>query len=250
MKRIRFIFKLAILMMALIFPSSSIAADSGGAKIFIPEIVWEFGRIPEGSVVSHVYWIKNIGTDTLKITEVKTTCGCTKAPLNKKVIASNDSTEVELIFSAGRYEGEVVKSASITSNDTALGKVKIYFSGKLVLNFNRTFPITISPSRIDFSSQEEGTDTKRKLRIKNVSPVEITVAVLDYPRDLIKFNYSQIVIKSGNIQELDIDLKGEKEGTKFKKSITLEVDGDKEPRFTVPLLKSGMVDAVGGSSKK
>ena len=226
-------------MMALIFPSSSIAADSGGAKIFIPEIVWDFGRIPEGSVVSHVYWIKNIGTDTLKITEVKTTCSCTKAPLNKKVIASDDSTEVELIFSAGRYEGEVVKSASITSNDTALGKVKIYFSGKLVLNFNSTFPITISPSRVDFSfsSLEEGTDNKRKLRIKNISPAEITVAILDYPRDLVELDYSQIVIKSGNTRELDINLKGEKERTEFKKSITLEINGEKGSRFTIPILK-------------
>lgn len=250
MKRIRFILKRAILMMVLIFPSSSIAADSGGAKIFIPEIVWEFGRIPEGSAVSHVYWIKNIGTDTLKIKEIKTTCGCTKAPLNKKVIASNDSTEVELIFSAGRYEGKVVKSASITSNDTALGKVKIYFSGKLVLNFICTFPITISPSRVDFSSLEEGPDNKRKLLIKNVSPAEITVAILDYPRDLVELDCSQIVIKSGITQELDINLKGEKERTKFKKSITLEVNGDKGLRFTVPLFKSIIGDTVRGSEKE
>ena len=250
MKRIRFILKRAILMMALIFPSSSIAAVSGGAKIFIPEIVWEFGRIPEGSVVSHVYWIKNIGTDSLKITEVKTTCGCTKAPLNKKVIASHDSTEVELNFSAGRYEGKVVKSASITSNDTALGKVKIYLTGKLVLNLSRTFPVTISPSRVDFSSLEEGLDNKRKLLIKNVSPAEIKVDILDYPRDLVELDYSQIVIKSGITQEFDINLKGEKARTEFKKSITLEVDGDRESRFTVPLFKSIIGDAVRGSNKK
>jgi len=224
-------------MVALIFPSSPIAADSGGAKIYIPEIVWKYGRIPEGSVVSHVYWIKNIGTDTLKITEVKTTCGCTQAPLNKKVIASGDSAEVELIFSAGRYEGDVVKSASITSNDTALGKVKIYLTGKLVLNLNHTFPVTFSPSRVDFSSLGEGTDNKRKLRIKNVSFAEIKLDILDYPRDLVELDYSQIVIQAGNIIELDIDLKGVTEKTEFKKSITLEINGEKESRFTIPIFK-------------
>jgi len=237
LKRIRFILKWAILMMVLIYPSSSMAADSGGAKIFVPEIVWEFGRIPEGSVVSHAYWIKNIGTDTLKITGVKTTCGCTKAPLNKRAVAPGDSTGIEMIFSAGRYEGEEVKSASIYSNDTSLSQVKIYLSGKLVMNIAHTLPVTISPYRVDFGSPEDGTDNKRKLQIRNVSPAEITVDILDYPRDWVELDHTRMAIKSGDMQDLDITLKEDKRGTGFYKSITLEINGATEFRFTIPLLK-------------
>jgi hypothetical protein len=37
----------------------------------MPETTWDFGKVPQGSVVSHSYQIKNIGTDTLKIIKVK-----------------------------------------------------------------------------------------------------------------------------------------------------------------------------------
>jgi hypothetical protein len=116
MKRIWLILRLSMVMMAVLFPSSLVAAEKGGPKILIPETTWYFGKIPESSVVSHAYWIKNVGTDTLKITEVKTSCGCTKAPLNKKELVSGDSTQVELIFTAGSFTGKVGKNASITSN--------------------------------------------------------------------------------------------------------------------------------------
>lgn len=237
MERTRFILKLAIPMMVLIFLSLPIAADSGGAKIFMPEIVWEFGRIPEGSVVSHVYRIKNIGTDTLKITEVKTNCGCAKAPLSKWAVASGDSAEIEFIFAAGMYEGEEVKSASISSNDTSLSQVRIYLSGKLVMNLAHTLPVTVSPYRVDFGNPEEGNDNKRKLQIRNISPAEITVDILDYPKDWVELDYSRMVIKSGDMQDLDITLKDDKNGTGFHKSVTLEINGEKEFRFTIPLLK-------------
>lgn len=32
---------------------------------------FDFGRVPQGATVSHVFWIKNIGEDTLRITDVK-----------------------------------------------------------------------------------------------------------------------------------------------------------------------------------
>jgi len=40
-------------------------------KILIPEMRWDFGHVPQQSVLTHDYWIKNIGTDTLKIIRVK-----------------------------------------------------------------------------------------------------------------------------------------------------------------------------------
>jgi hypothetical protein len=40
-------------------------------KILVPETSWDFGHVPQNSVLTHDYWIKNIGTDTLKIIKVK-----------------------------------------------------------------------------------------------------------------------------------------------------------------------------------
>jgi hypothetical protein len=32
---------------------------------------FDFGRTPQGATISHVFWLKNIGEDTLRITDIK-----------------------------------------------------------------------------------------------------------------------------------------------------------------------------------
>lgn len=40
-------------------------------KMLVPEKSWDFGHVPQHSTLTHDYWIKNIGTDTLRIIKVK-----------------------------------------------------------------------------------------------------------------------------------------------------------------------------------
>lgn len=44
---------------------------AGPPKISLSETFWNFGRTPQHSSVSHIFWIKNIGGDTLRIIKVK-----------------------------------------------------------------------------------------------------------------------------------------------------------------------------------
>lgn len=237
MRGVLIILGAVILTFALLFSSSLTASKEDGPRIDVPKTTWDFGKIPESSVVSHAYLIKNIGADTLKITEVHTSCGCTKAPLDKKELGPGDSTKVELIYSAGGHEGKVGKSANITSNDTTISSVGISFSGELVANFDSTNPITISPSKVEFGKSGKQNGNQGKLKIRNVSQREVKVAVLDYPQDLIKISPSQMKIKSGGEQELKVKLKKELKEVEFKKSITLEAEGENKSRFSIPLLK-------------
>jgi hypothetical protein len=45
-------------------------AQAGEPKILIPQNSFDFGLVPTGSVVSHYYLTKNVGTDTLRIRAV------------------------------------------------------------------------------------------------------------------------------------------------------------------------------------
>jgi hypothetical protein len=69
MKRTVFFFGVMMLLtLGLIFLYE---AQAGEPKVLIPEPKWDFGLTPGGSVVSHHYLIKNLGTDTLKIQSVR-----------------------------------------------------------------------------------------------------------------------------------------------------------------------------------
>ncbi len=56
---------LAILV--LLFVSQAMAVP----KMFLPEEKFDFGFVPQDSKISHVFWIKSVGDDTLKILNVK-----------------------------------------------------------------------------------------------------------------------------------------------------------------------------------
>jgi hypothetical protein len=43
------------------------AGASAGPAISIPQVHWDFGNVPQNSVLSAPYWIKNTGDDTLRI---------------------------------------------------------------------------------------------------------------------------------------------------------------------------------------
>lgn len=41
------------------------------ARIQVSAEEFDFGRVPQGASISHVFWLKNIGEDTLRITDIK-----------------------------------------------------------------------------------------------------------------------------------------------------------------------------------
>ena len=45
-------------------------AQAGQPKVLIPETTWDYGYVPGGTVVSHYYLVRNLGTDSLKIKSV------------------------------------------------------------------------------------------------------------------------------------------------------------------------------------
>lgn len=61
--------KKAVLIFAIVMGVAALAfADP---KIVIPEQTWDFGYVPQQGTFTHDYWIKNVGTDTLRIIKVR-----------------------------------------------------------------------------------------------------------------------------------------------------------------------------------
>lgn len=84
----------------------------------VPEIAitpssYDFGRVKYGEVAAYVFKIKNIGAAPLEISEISTSCSCTQAFLDNRVIAPGGSENVKVTF-----------NPAIHKDDTDLGKIK------------------------------------------------------------------------------------------------------------------------------
>jgi len=63
-------FLLILVFLVLVFALTQTGLQAGKAKLQISETSWDFGRSPQNSVLSHSFWLKNVGTDTLRALNV------------------------------------------------------------------------------------------------------------------------------------------------------------------------------------
>lgn len=83
----------------------------------------DFGHIPEGTIATFEFKLKNTGTDPLIITEVKASCGCTTPDWTKEPILPGKTGFVKASFNSKGRVGNFSKSITVTSNTKNSPKV-------------------------------------------------------------------------------------------------------------------------------
>lgn len=97
------------------------AEDNLGMK----EQLYDFGRIPQGKPVTHVFEVENTGKDSLKISNVQASCGCTTPEWERnKVQAAGEKTKITVGYNAAA-EGPFTKYITITYNGSLTKQVTI-----------------------------------------------------------------------------------------------------------------------------
>jgi hypothetical protein len=101
--------------------ATSIPSDILGLK----ETNFDFGKIPQGRPVTHVFEVVNNGKDSLKIVTVQASCGCTTPDWDRnKVQAPKEKTVITVGYNAAS-EGPFTKIITITYNGTETKQITI-----------------------------------------------------------------------------------------------------------------------------
>lgn len=166
-----------------------------------PQMVFECGKIYDWGTVKLKdsplkadIKIYNKGEDTLEIKKVKPMCGCTTAPLSKRVLSPGDSAVLKVTLNIEQYEGVVVKRINFTTNEVESEKY-------LEIKANVYQPIKLFPSRyLNFSRMFLNTESSTKLVINNISKNDIKVTNLIIKPEILKLN-----LKVGDIIPKDSD---------------------------------------------
>ena len=216
-------------------------------SIFIIGVVWgeseisvsaddfNFGYAPQNAKVTCAFWIYAGARDTLKISRVKTSCGCTKAPLDKNVLNPGDSTYLEIVFSTRQYRGESSRSIQISSNATPPTK-ELKIKANVQTQMDLTEPIVINPYKVDISKFGEKMRDKSKFSIENKSDNDIELTMVYYPEEYFDIDLPKVV-KAGKTAEGKVQIKNEYQSEEFNKSFTFELNDDNHSRFTVPVTR-------------
>lgn len=114
--------KSILIYLLLIYSVCSFAQTGDGPKngpiITFAEKSHDFGDLPQGEKVEHVFKFKNTGTQPLIISDVITTCQCTAKQWNKEAVMPGKSGQITVSFDSAGKMGIQNKVITIQSNAT------------------------------------------------------------------------------------------------------------------------------------
>ncbi len=116
--------------------------------IRLRETEYDFGKIPQGKPVTHVFALENIGKDSLRISNVQASCGCTTPEWERnKVQGPGESTKITVGYNAAA-EGPFTKSITITYNGTQ--SKQVFIKGEVWKT-----PVSSAPENKDLKALSE-----------------------------------------------------------------------------------------------
>ena len=83
---------------------------------------YSFGDIPKGTPATHEFTFKNTSKQTILITNVKASCGCTTPTYTKTPIKPGENGVVAATYNAAN-PGSFNKTITVTTNDTETPKI-------------------------------------------------------------------------------------------------------------------------------
>lgn len=83
--------------------------------ISLKQLGHDFGKIPQGRPVTHVFEVTNIGTEPLRIENVQASCGCTTPEWSYEPVKPGATTSIKVGYNSAA-EGQFQKAVTIIYN--------------------------------------------------------------------------------------------------------------------------------------
>jgi hypothetical protein len=113
-------------------------APAAGPKLVLSQDSWDFGSVWHPESPSLTLTVKNEGAAELKISNVRTTCGCTLVESGRKEVPPGQSTELKIRYNTQGKQDRVSSSVIIESNDPARPKLTFHITGFVKRVIRRT----------------------------------------------------------------------------------------------------------------
>ncbi len=93
-------------------------------SLTLKETEFDFGKIPQGKPVTHVFEFTNTGKTPFALDKVQASCGCTTPEWSKEVVAPGKTAKITVGYNAAN-EGAFAKPVTITYNGNLVKEIII-----------------------------------------------------------------------------------------------------------------------------
>ena len=145
------------------------------AQFAVP--VYDFGRVQSGDLVKYTFIFTNTGDQTLEVSHVQPSCGCTTAGEFTHKVEPGQTGKVPIQFNSANFNGQVFKTISVTSNDKQKPVTVLQLKGTVWK------PIELIPPYTVINVQPDAGRAAASIKIINHTdaPLELSAPELNTP---------------------------------------------------------------------
>ena len=140
--------------------------EDGPASITFVKTTHDFGAILDSDPQATTFPFTNSGVGTLRILDVKASCGCTTPALSKMIFAPGESSEIEVQYKA-KSGGSQSKTITVFTNDPNQPAIE------LTIKADVTQFLTTEPRLVRFARIAKGTSETVELKVDTIDPEAI-----------------------------------------------------------------------------
>lgn len=134
---------------------------------------YDFGQATSGITLDIAYEFENAGDEVLIIKSIIPGCGCTTAALTKKEYKPGEKGTIAGKFNTSGYNGKVIKTITVTSNDPEAAETRLALSGTVIVkDFAQA---DMKPDHVLFGEVAIGKAYVRKFNLSNLGNVDLRI---------------------------------------------------------------------------
>jgi hypothetical protein len=198
------------------------------AEGLFEELARDFGSVPRGPMLTHPYRLTNSTRQTVRITSVRVSCGCTSATAMQGVLAPGQSTVVMAQMDTTRFIGPKTVTIYVQFDQPAWEEVR------LSITANSRTDIVVTPDTLAFGPVPKGTGPARTTTVTFSGGTQLVSVAAES-------NYVQLTAKATRNTGFDVayevtaTLRPDTPVGKWFTDVWLNTNNAGSPRIRVPL---------------
>ncbi|MFH0981725.1 MAG: DUF1573 domain-containing protein [Planctomycetota bacterium] len=170
-------------------------AETAGPRVVIAEPEKDFGEFWAGAELAHSFAVKNTGTQTLEIVQVRASCGCTSTGYDKQIEPGAEG-KINVKVKTANFNGRFSKSVTVTTNDPNSSTITLKLAGVA-----KPY-VTVEPRNVAFTQVEPDQVLQKTVKIANNSPDPMTLTLEE--QQIVPFSATLTETEPGKSFELQI----------------------------------------------
>jgi len=216
------------------------AGDDWAEQMF-SERSHDFGSVARGADVRHKIQVKNLYEETIHISNVGTTCGCTAAKPDREELKTGEVANIEVVMNTVKFLREKSSNVDVTVTfdnrtfKTVRIPIKAYIRPDVVLE----------PGRADFGSVEVGQGAEKRIQIAYAGRNDWKITEVKSANSLVTAEFNETGRENGRVSyELVIRLAPNAPTGTIRDQIVIMTDDERSPQVDVAVEGAVVADIV------